>query len=80
METLQDFHSSGEPSHSAERNRPHSPVSSKGFDPLSANAQRVLEKRYLLKDETGKVVEDPEGLPGARTALPDRGGSRGRGY
>jgi ribonucleoside-diphosphate reductase alpha chain len=26
------------------------------------NIQDVLEKRYLLKDETGRVVEDPEGM------------------
>lgn len=29
---------------------------------LSKNAITVLEKRYLKKDETGKVVETPEGL------------------
>ncbi len=29
---------------------------------LSANAIRVLEARYLLKDETGRVVEDFDGL------------------
>jgi ribonucleoside-diphosphate reductase alpha chain len=30
--------------------------------PLSENALKVLEKRYLSKDETGKVIETPEGL------------------
>ncbi|MFH0912904.1 MAG: vitamin B12-dependent ribonucleotide reductase [Candidatus Omnitrophota bacterium] len=30
--------------------------------PLSENALKVLEKRYLSKDETGKVVETPQGL------------------
>jgi ribonucleoside-diphosphate reductase alpha chain len=29
---------------------------------LSPNASKVLEKRYLKKDEEGKVVETPEGL------------------
>jgi ribonucleoside-diphosphate reductase alpha chain len=29
---------------------------------LSANARIVLEKRYLVKDETGKAVESPEDL------------------
>jgi len=29
---------------------------------LSDNAIKVLEKRYLAKDETGKLLEDPEGM------------------
>lgn len=29
---------------------------------LSENAVKVLEKRYLAKDETGKLIETPEGL------------------
>lgn len=29
---------------------------------LSENAVKVLEKRYLAKDETGKLREDPEGM------------------
>ncbi len=29
---------------------------------LSENAVKVLEKRYLTKDETGKLLEDPEGM------------------
>jgi len=29
---------------------------------LSPNALTVLEKRYLLKDETGKIIETPAGL------------------
>lgn len=29
---------------------------------LSDNAVKVLEKRYLAKDETGRLLEDPEGL------------------
>lgn len=29
---------------------------------LSENAVKVLEKRYLSKDETGKLLEDPEGM------------------
>jgi ribonucleoside-diphosphate reductase alpha chain len=29
---------------------------------ISGNAMKVLEKRYLAKDETGRVVEDAEGL------------------
>ena len=37
-------------------NPPSGPVS------LSANARTVLEKRYLVKDETGKPVEKPEDL------------------
>src|SRR5512132_4642234 len=37
-------------------NPPPGPVS------LSANARTVLEKRYLVKNETGKPVEQPEDL------------------
>ncbi len=29
---------------------------------LSENALKVLERRYLSKDETGKVIETPEGM------------------
>jgi len=29
---------------------------------LSSNAIKVLEKRYLAKDENGKLLEDPEGM------------------
>ncbi len=29
---------------------------------ISSNALRVLQKRYLAKDETGKVIETPEGM------------------
>jgi ribonucleoside-diphosphate reductase alpha chain len=29
---------------------------------LAKNAMKVLEKRYLTKDETGKVIETPEGM------------------
>jgi len=29
---------------------------------ISPNALRVLQKRYLAKDENGKVVETPEGM------------------
>ena len=29
---------------------------------LSENAIKVLERRYLSKDETGKLLEDPEGM------------------
>lgn len=29
---------------------------------LSENAVKVLERRYLAKDENGKIIEDPEGL------------------
>lgn len=29
---------------------------------LTENAIKVLEKRYLSKDETGKLLEDPEGM------------------
>ena len=29
---------------------------------LSENAVKVLEKRYLSKDETGKLLENPEGM------------------
>jgi ribonucleoside-diphosphate reductase alpha chain len=29
---------------------------------LSENAIKVLEKRYLTKDETGKLLEDPDGM------------------
>src|SRR5438132_11200829 len=36
----------------------------KGEVPLriSPNALRVLKKRYLAKDENGKVIETPEGM------------------
>jgi ribonucleoside-diphosphate reductase alpha chain len=36
----------------------------KGDDPLrlSPNTLRVLQKRYLAKDENGKVIETPEGM------------------
>jgi ribonucleoside-diphosphate reductase alpha chain len=37
-------------------NPPPGPVS------LSANARTVLEKRYLVKNEKGKPVEQPEDL------------------
>ena len=37
-------------------NPPSGPVS------LSANARTVLEKRYLVKNEKGKPVEQPEDL------------------
>ena len=37
-------------------NPPAGPVS------LSANARTVLEKRYLVKNEKGKPVEQPEDL------------------
>ena len=30
---------------------------------LSDNARIVLEKRYLKKDENGKVIETPEEIP-----------------
>ena len=30
--------------------------------PLSDNALKVLERRYLSKDETGRVIETPEGM------------------
>ena len=33
-----------------------------GSAPLSSNARTVLEKRYLVKDETGKAVETPEAM------------------
>ena len=42
---------------------------------LSANAITVLEKRYLIKDETGKPVEKPEDLfwrVATTIAAPDR--------
>src|SRR5437899_12342427 len=29
---------------------------------ISPNALRVLKKRYLAKDENGKVIETPEGM------------------
>ncbi|MCL5036644.1 MAG: adenosylcobalamin-dependent ribonucleoside-diphosphate reductase [Chloroflexi bacterium] len=29
---------------------------------LGANARRVLEKRYLRKDENGRIIEDPAGM------------------
>ena len=29
---------------------------------VSGNANTVLEKRYLLKDETGQLLEDPDGM------------------
>lgn len=34
----------------------------KGKINLTENAKVVLEKRYLIKDENGKVIETPEGL------------------
>ncbi|HEY6101523.1 MAG TPA: ribonucleotide reductase N-terminal alpha domain-containing protein, partial [Anaeromyxobacter sp.] len=32
------------------------------MEELSNNALHVLERRYLLRDDAGKVVETPEGL------------------
>ena len=29
---------------------------------LTATAKKVLEERYLLKDESGKVIETPEDM------------------
>ena len=62
METLKDFHSSGESPHPMAKNYPHAPVSSHDVESLSTNAHRVLKKRYLLKDDKGQVVETPDEL------------------
>jgi ribonucleoside-diphosphate reductase alpha chain len=40
--------------------RETAPPSREGEPQLSANALRVLEKRYLAKDSQGKVIETPE--------------------
>ena len=44
---------------------------------LSKNARTVLEKRYLVKDKTGKPTEQPGGSVLARGDRGRRGGSRG---
>ena len=33
-----------------------------GFNSINDNAMKVLEKRYLAKNEHGQVTEDVEGL------------------
>ena len=43
-------------------NRPATPIVPPGPVSLSANALTVLEKRYLVKNEKGKPVEQPEDL------------------
>ena len=37
-------------------------VKGEGTLRISPNALRVLKKRYLAKDENGKVIETPEGM------------------
>ncbi|MDJ0868502.1 MAG: ribonucleotide reductase N-terminal alpha domain-containing protein, partial [Myxococcota bacterium] len=51
--------------------------------PLSPNAQRVLEARYLIRDPEGALVEDWEGLcrrvaAGVAAAEKEFGGEVGR--
>jgi ribonucleoside-diphosphate reductase alpha chain len=47
----------------ADKTKPHSPILSKAEGiKLSPNARKVLEKRYLKKNEDGKVVETPEDM------------------
>ncbi|MDB4913777.1 MAG: ribonucleoside-diphosphate reductase, adenosylcobalamin-dependent [Gemmatimonadetes bacterium] len=41
---------------------PHSATPPSGPVTLSQNARTVLEKRYLIKDKTGKATESPEDL------------------
>ena len=45
------------------KTKPHNPVLSKAEGiKLSPNAKKVLERRYLKKNEDGKVVETPEDM------------------
>ena len=44
---------------------PFSPTPPEGPVTLSNNARTVLEKRYLVKDKTGKPVESPRTCSGA---------------
>jgi len=62
METAEGHRSSGDFSSSTERDTINPSVTPKKYAPLSANAIRVLEKRYLQKDEGGQPTETPDEL------------------
>ena len=47
---------------SAGRQSPGSKKEERSEMPVSKNAETVLERRYLIRDESGKVTETVEGL------------------
>ncbi len=50
------------PAKAAKRWTPMKVEIEKGKTAISSNARAVLERRYLVKDETGKVIESPEDM------------------
>ncbi len=49
-------------SHEHRKNVRHKKTKAKEYPPFSSNALTVLQKRYLMKDEHGKVCETPDEL------------------
>jgi ribonucleoside-diphosphate reductase alpha chain len=50
------------PAKAAKKGMPMKIEINKGKSAISPNARAVLERRYLIKDETGKVIESPEDM------------------
>ncbi|MBM3156660.1 MAG: adenosylcobalamin-dependent ribonucleoside-diphosphate reductase, partial [Chloroflexi bacterium] len=50
------------PAKAAKRITPMKVEIEKGKDAITPNARAVLERRYLVKDEKGKVIESPEDM------------------
>ncbi len=50
------------PAKAAKRITPVKVEIEKGKDAITPNARAVLERRYLVKDENGKVIESPEDM------------------